>query len=64
MEKSEKHCGQEKSGNFIFLLKVREKSGNFLNVDCHNNLLLFLSIIMIGSNDYKRINASVHEIDF
>ena len=38
----EKLWSREKSGNFIFLLKLRDL---FLNADFHENLLLFLSII-------------------
>ena len=68
MENREKNNGQGKVREFYFWPKVREKSGNlFQNADCHENMLLFLSIIEIvchGIHRYESAHVDLQEIYF
>ena len=71
-ENREKNNGQgkvrEKSGNFILGQKSGKSQGIlFQNADCHENLLLFLSIIekvCHQYHEYESAHVNFHEIYF
>ena len=60
--------GREKSGNFIFPLKVRAQSANFFqNTNWHETSLILLSIIenvCEGIHQYERTHVILQETDF
>ena len=67
-ENREKIMVREKSGNFILGQKSGKSQGIlFQNADCHENLLLFLSIIekvCHQYHEYESAHVNFHEFFF